>query len=530
MFEVICITFAFFFGLAVRQVGLPPLVGFLAAGFAINYFGPALGLPSETNSILYYVAHLGVLMLLFTVGLKLKLRQIAQPQVIGGTLLHFGISIAVFAPGLRLLADLDWNTAVLLSIALAFSSTVLAAKLLETKRELRAFHGRTAIGILVAQDVIALVVLALWSGNTPTAWALLVFALPLLRPVLHWLLDFAGHDELLVLMGMLLSLVLGGMGFEAMGLSSEIGALVMGLLLSTHKRASELSESLWALKEVFLVGFFLQIGMSGLPDSGALVFALVMALLLPFKAALFFGLLVGFKLRARTSFLSALSLTAYSEFGLIVAAVLLPEWLVPLAVAVAVSFIIAAPINRLAHPLFERWSARLQRFERACMHPDEQSRDLGDAEVLVLGMGRTGTAAYDHLAAAGKRMVGLDADTYKAEAHEQEGRNVFFADAEDSNFWLRLDLTRVEAAILAMDDIEAKLIAARMLRRGGFRGPIISHSLHEDHRDRLMEAGATHTYLTMSQAGVGLAEHAIRALPKSVERSGDVGNPLAKLV
>ena len=131
MFEVICISFAFFFGLAVRQVGLPPLVGFLAAGFAINLLGPGLGLPSDTSKILHYVAHLGVLILLFTVGLKLKLKQIAQPQVLGGALLHFAISVAVFTPGLYYLVELDWNTALLLAIALSFSSTVLAAKLLE---------------------------------------------------------------------------------------------------------------------------------------------------------------------------------------------------------------------------------------------------------------------------------------------------------------------------------------------------------------------------------------------------------------
>ncbi|MDZ7770461.1 MAG: cation:proton antiporter [Woeseiaceae bacterium] len=157
----------------------------------------------------------------------------------------------------------------MLAIALAFSSTVLAAKLLEERRELGTFHGRTAIGILIVQDIIALVVLGVWSGQAPNAWALLLLALPLARPVLHWLLDFAGHDELLILMGMLLALVVGGMGFSAMGLSSEIGALLMGALLSNHDRATELSESLWSLKENFLVGFFLQIGMSGLPDLDA---------------------------------------------------------------------------------------------------------------------------------------------------------------------------------------------------------------------------------------------------------------------
>ena len=446
MFEVITISFAFFFGLAVRQIGLPPLVGFLAAGFAINIFGPPLGLPAYTGETLHHVAHLGVLMLLFTVGLKLKLEQIAQPQVVGGALLHFAISVAVFLPGLKLFMGLDWNSALLLAIALSFSSTVLAAKLLETKRELGAFHGRTAIGILIVQDIIALVVLAVWSGQTPNIWALLVFTLPLLRPVLHQLLDFAGHDELLVLMGMMLSLVIGGMGFEAMGLSSEIGALVMGVLLSTHSRAKELGESLWSLKEIFLVGFFLQIGLTGLPDWDAMVFAVAVGIVLSLKGALFFALMVAFKLRARSAFLTALSLTAYSEFGLIVAAGVLPEYLVPLAIAVSISFVISAPLNRFAHPLYEQYEANLRRYERDTIHPDEQPKEMGDANVLIFGMGRTGSAAYRQIEQDGFKPLGLDADTYTAKAHQEAGRNVMFADAEDSNFWRSCHFGQIKAA------------------------------------------------------------------------------------
>lgn len=514
MFEVITISFAFFFGLAVRQIGLPPLVGFLAAGFAINIFGPPLGLPEYTGGALHHVAHLGVLMLLFTVGLKLKLEQIAQPQVVGGALLHFGISVAVFMPGLKLFMGLDWNAALLLAIALSFSSTVLAAKLLETKRELGAFHGRTAIGILIVQDIVALVVLAVWSGQTPNIWALLVFAVPLLRPVLHRLLDFAGHDELLVLMGMLLSLVIGGMGFEAMGLSSEIGALVMGVLLSTHSRAKELGQSLWSLKEIFLVGFFLQIGLTGLPDWGAMVFAMAAGIALAFKGALFFALMVAFKLRARSAFLTALSLTAYSEFGLIVAAGVLPEYLVPLAIAVSVSFVISAPLNRFAHPLYERYEDKLRIYVRDTIHPDEQPKDMGDADVLIFGMGRTGSAAYRRIEEQGLKPLGLDADPYTAKAHKEAGRNVMFADAEDSNFWQSCDLGQIKSAILAMDDLEAKLIAARSLRQRGFAGPIVSHALHESHQERIIDAGADYTYLTMNQAGVSLAEQTAEAMRK----------------
>lgn len=516
MFEVICISLALIFGLVVRQVGLPPLVGFLAAGFALNYFGADLGVPEETGSILHHLAHLGVLMLLFTVGLKLKLRQLIQPQVIGGGLGHFAISVAIFTPGIRYLTAVDWNTALLLGIALAFSSTVLAAKILEAKRELGAFHGRVAIGILIVQDLVALAVLSIWGGHTPSVWALLVLLLPLLRPVLHWLLDISGHDELLVLMGMLLAVVLGGMGFETVGLSPELGALIMGVLLASHPRAQELSDSLWSLKEVFLVGFFLEIGMSGLPDSRALIFALVFGLVLPLKGILFFLLLILFRLRARNSFLAGLTLSAYSEFGLIVAAAVLPEWLVPLAITVSVSFVIAAPLNRLAHPLYERLEDFLARFEQEQVHPDEQAADLGDARVLVIGMGRTGTAAYDFLRDRCP-VIGLDADPYKVQEQVSAGRNVAYTDAEDANFWHGVDVSGIEAVVLAMDDIESKLISARSLRALGFEGPIVSHALYEDHVDRIVAAGANKTYLTMYEAGVGLAEHTWEALnPESV--------------
>ena len=512
MFEVISLSFAFFFGLAVRQFGLPPMVGFLAAGFAIHAVGPRLGLPAESGAILDHVAHLGVLLLLFAVGLKLRLGQLAQPQVFGGALIHSAITTAVFSFGFVVFLRLDWSTALLLGVILSFSSTVFSAKVLEAKRDIGAFYGRTAIGILIVQDIIALAVLALYSGQAPSPWALaLLAALPLLRPVLHWLVDVSGHDELMVLAGMLLAVVAGGAGFQAVGLGAEIGALVMGLLLSTHPRANELSDALWGLKEIFLVGFFLQIGMSGLPGPSDLMLALALVVLLPLKGALYFALLLAFRLRARTAFLTAANLTAYSEFSLIVAAAVLPEWLVPLALAVSLSFVCAAPLDRFADRLFERLEPWLEGFEARRVHRDELPTDLGAATVLILGMGRTGTAAYDQIEGP-FRALGIDADSYRVAGHVAAGRNVLFADVEDAAFWRGLKMAKVEGAILAMDSVEAKESAARALRAKGFHGPIIAHALYEDHVLRLKTAGADHIYQTMNQAGIGLADQAARAI------------------
>ncbi|NRQ42435.1 cation:proton antiporter [Rheinheimera sp. YQF-2] len=506
MLEAVWIGFAFSLGLLVRAIGLPPLIGYLLAGFVISATASDLSLPQEGNQIIHHVAHLGVLLLLFTVGLKLNVRSLGKPEVLGGSMLHFALSIILTLPAVLFIFDVSWYQALMLAVALAFSSTVLAAKVLEGKREIRAFHGRVAIGILIMQDLLALLVMSLANGTTPSPWALLVFGLPLLRPLLYKLLDASGHEDLLILFGLLLALVIGGQGFELVGLSSELGALVFGAMLARHARAGELSKSLWSIKEFFLVGFFLQIGIDGLPDANAWLFAGVMSLLLPVKALLFFLLLIMFKLRARSAFLASLSLTNYSEFGLIVASVVLPEWLIPLALTVAISFVISAPLNRMAHPLYEKLCNRLLKFERNIHHPDEQPVSLGDADVLIMGMGRTGTAAYNYLSSS-RKIIAMDSDPAKVAEHQQKGINIFYADAEDQVFWQGLDFGNVEAVILSMNDVEAKMIAAKKLRNAGFGGFIVSHSMHDDEARDIIAAGADQTYLTMAEAGVGIAEH-----------------------
>lgn len=522
MIEATWITFAFGLGLVARYVGLPPLIGYLGAGFVLAAFDNQLGITRQDSEILSQQAHLGVLLLMFTVGLKLKPSSLARPEVAGVSLLHFVLSSGLLLPPILLLLDVSWQEGLMLSVALAFSSTVLAAKILEGRRELRSFHGRVAIGVLIVQDLIALVVMSLASGQAPSPWALLLFLLPLLRPLLYRLLDNSGHEELLILLGLLLALVVGGQGFEAVGLSSELGALVFGAMLAKHPRAAELSDSLWSVKEVFLVGFFLQIGIGGLPDVHALWVAAMLSLLLPFKTLLFFFLFLAFRLRSRSAFLSAVTLTHYSEFGLIVTSALMPQWLVPLAITLAFSFILSAPFNRVAARLYDRLASRLIPLERNIRHPDEQPVSLGAAQILVMGMGRSGRAAYDYLHEKGYRLVSLDSDQEKVERATREGRNILYADAEDQTFWMGLEMNQTEAVILTMGDAEAKVIACQKLREKGFDGLVVSHALYEDVARQVEAAGADHTYLTMTEAGIGLAQSVVEQLqaPKRREGSG----------
>lgn len=509
--EALWIGAAFALGLLGRQLGLPPLAGYLAAGFVLHAF------QVEGGALLDEVAHIGVLLLLFSVGLKLDLRGLLRSSILGTAVIHLSISGGLLGLILFASTGLDWYGVLFLGVTLGFSSTVLAAKVLEERREVRAFHGRIAIGVLIVQDLVAVGVLSFSGGHTPSPLALLLLGLPLLRPLLHRVLEFSGHDELLVLFGLLLALV-GGAAFEQVGLSAELGALVLGGLLSSHAKAVELFKSLWGMKEAFLVAFFLQISLTGWPSETGLLYLAMLMLLLPLKTILFFFLLLAFRLRSRSAFLVALSLSSYSEFALICIPVgieagwISAEWAVIVALAITLSFMVTAPANRLAHRAYARWEAKLLPFQTAERHPDEQPLLLGRSHYLVLGMGRSGTAAYDFLTEHGMRVAGMDSDPTKVARHRKAGRRVMFADGEDPSLWQHLELDKVQAVLMTMPDAQSASLSARQLRSHGFTGLIGATSPHHDEDRSLLEAGVDMTFLTNEEAGVGLAEHVVEAM------------------
>ncbi len=504
---IIWICFAFALGLAMRMIGLPPLVGYLAAGFGLSILG------HETNPILKEVAHAGVLLLLFSVGLKIRLKTLIQSEVLAGSLLHMLVTVTIVYLLFINLFGMDSQLALILGIALSFSSTVVAAKVLESKRELRAFHGRVAIGILIMQDLVAVAILSIANGTAPSPFAFSLLGLLLLRPLIYRLLDVSGHGELVILYGLLVALVIGGHGFEYFGLSSELGALLLGVMLASHKRAVELSSAIWGLKEILLVGFFLQIGLIGYPTLEMMENAFLINLLVPLKALLFFFILIMFRLRARSAFLTSLTLATFSEFGLIVASIgvkngwLSNEWMLLLAIAVAMSFAVSAPLNRYSHELYSWLEDFLQKFESKNRHPDDEPVHIGNSHIMVMGMGRVGTGAYELLAQQKERVIGLDSDPGKVERHRKKGRRVLYADAEDPGFWSHLHLGGVHTVLLAVPELTAKLLAVKQLRKLGFTGTIATTVLYNEEVDQLKAEGADFIYNFYDGIGASFAQN-----------------------
>ena len=243
-------------------------------------------------------------------------------------------------------------------------------------------------------------------------------------------------------------------------------------LVADHPKAKEMAKSLLGFKDIMLVGFFLTIGLSGIPSLADLGVALFLVALIPIKVTLYFGVMTRFNLRARTSLLASLGLSTYSEFGLIVGALgvkmgwLTDQWLVIIAVSVAATFIIASPINAVANELYDRSRVFLRRFETAKRLPEELPVSVSGAEVLIIGMGGLGTAAYDTIAEdLGGRICGLDNDRQTVARHVELGRNVVAGDPTDLDFWDRISREHsVKVAMLALPNHEANLAAAEEIR------------------------------------------------------------------
>ncbi len=514
--DVSWISLAFLLGFLVRLINLPPLIGYLATGFILNYLGIVSG------EMMQKLADLGITLLLFTVGLKLNLKVLIKPQVWSVTVLHISIVIAVFGSIIFALAliqaplfsSLDLKFSLVLAFALSFSSTVFVVKSLEDKGEMNSLHGRIAIGILVMQDVAAVIFLAASTGKIPSPWALLLFLLFPLRPLFHYLLQKTGHGELLILFGLVMALG-GAEIFELGGIKDDLGALIMGVLISTHPKAAELSKTMLGFKDLFLVGFFLTIGMSGQLSFEALVIGLLLVPFIFFKSAFFFMLMTHFKLRARTSLLATLNLTNYSEFGLIVAAIgvssgwMDSEWLVVIAIALSVSFVIAAPLNNNNDRIYKLYRSFWQKFQHQKRLPDDMLFDTYGATIAIFGMGRVGSGAYDKMQEhRGNTVLGIDFDADSIDSHLSKGRKVLHGDPSDADFWDKIDKEhRIKLVMLALPNLHANLNALKQLKEISFTGRIAAVAKYPDEVDLLKSAGASEVFNIYTEAGAGFADH-----------------------
>ncbi|MFQ3249790.1 cation:proton antiporter [Glaciecola sp.] len=520
--EYIYLLIAFIFGFGFRLLNLPPLIGYLIAGFILNVWG------IENNDTLQTIADMGITIMLFTIGLKLNIQDLLKREIWVSSILHTAIWVAFISAvftllsilGLPYFVGMEPSTAALIGFAFSFSSTVCVVKILEESGEGKTRHGKVAIGILVMQDIFAVLFMVFVTGQVPSIYALLLFLLVPMIPLFHKLLNESGHGELLPLTGFIFAL--GGYQlFELVGIKGDLGALIFGILVSGHSKATELSKSLLSFKDLFLIGFFLTIGLTALPTLEIVFIALLITFLLPIKFYLFFILLTKFRLRARTSFLSGLVMSNYSEFGLIVAAVAVSVglldnvWLVIIALSVSFSFVFTSIMYKNSHNQYKRHKEALKKFQSPVSLKEDVYPHMGKTKVLVIGMGRVGKGAFTTLAKLMEHGVtGMDADLEKVNALKEEKYEAILGDGENIDLWENVDISNIELILLALPSIEDSSNITNQLRSASYKGKIAAIARYEDEVQPLLDVGVDKVFNFFTEAGLGFAEESFEMLSK----------------
>jgi Kef-type K+ transport system membrane component KefB len=329
----LCILFAWGLGLLAHFTRQPLILAYLIAGFFIGPFGMKWVKSDESISV---ISELGLIFMLFMIGLEIDLKKIVRAgkvilfaaggQLIGGVLL----GIAFFV-GIGLSMGSGHFDALYLCVACALSSTVIIVKVLYEKRELDTLPGRITLGVLVLQDIFAILFLAVQPSldnlqvsviliSIVRVGALVATALVLSRYVLPRLFHQIARRPELVLLGALAWCFLIGEIAERLHLSREMGSLVAGVSLSTFPYALDVTAKVTTLRDFFITLFFVALGMT-IPIPGLSVIGLALliaAFTVVSRVVTTFTPLYLMKQGLRASLLPAINLAQISEFSLVV--------------------------------------------------------------------------------------------------------------------------------------------------------------------------------------------------------------------
>ncbi|HSH96040.1 MAG TPA: cation:proton antiporter, partial [Roseimicrobium sp.] len=271
----ICIVAAWLFSVLAQILKQPLILAYLAAGFIIGPEGVRL---IESKESIETISEVGLILLLFMIGLEIDLKKILGAGKLilltGAAQIFGGVLVGMLAfPFLKIDAEIGQLNVLYLAVAAALSSTVIIVKLLYDKKELDTLPGRITLGVLILQDLFAILFLALQPNlKNPQALPLLlslvkavvlvVIAFTASRYALpHVFRRVARHPELVLVGSLAWCFLMAGLG-DVLGLSREMGALIAGVAISTFPYTLDVSAKVTSLRDFFVTLFFVSLGMS----------------------------------------------------------------------------------------------------------------------------------------------------------------------------------------------------------------------------------------------------------------------------
>lgn len=521
-----------------RWLGLGSILGYLAAGIIIGPYGMAF--IQDVDHTLHF-AELGVVFLLFIVGLELKPSRLwvmrrmvfglGAMQVVISTV---AIALVAFALGLTL------NEAIVAGLVLGLSSTAFVLQMLAEKQELGTTHGRAAFSILLFQDLAAIpmiAILPLLGAHASFADGVDFRQLGLMAATIGGLIIAGRYGltpafkvaarsgipeiftaaTLLVVMGSALLMQFAGM-------SMVLGAFIAGMMLADSEFRHQLVADIAPFKGLLLGLFFIAVGMS--VNLGLLMEIPVRILSIVFLLMTTKGLVLFFLARryGMCDNAAALKLAAVlaqgGEFAFVLLAIAASESVLPtgiideLILAVAISMLLTPLIYAATNVVGRKWNAAPQQ-------DFDIPSDEGN-EILIAGFGRVGQIIGRLLNVTGKSFTALESDSTQVEFVRRYGSTVHYGDAS------RLDLLRAAGAahakvfVLAVSDLEESIKIADAVQRNFPQLKIIARARNRRHAHRLMDLGIEHIFRETLLSSLAMSEQVLRQMGRDAAEAKEI--------
>lgn len=510
------LLFAAAVGAVVLWLRQPLIIGYILVGVLA---GPSVLGQVMARDQVDLLAKMGIAVLLFVVGLKLDLHLI---RTLGRVALATGLGQVLFTSiigyFLALALGLEPVAALYIAVALTFSSTIIIVKLLSDKKEIDTLHGRIAVGFLIVQDIVVVLVMiglsafGLAGASNQVVQTLLLLLVNgagllggvalLMRYVLPILLHHLARSlELLVIFAIAWAIFLAILG-DSLGFSKEVGAFLAGISLASSRYREAIGTRLMSLRDFLLLFFFIDLGAQlDLGSLGAQIGpSLVLSLFVLVGNPLIVMVIMGFMgYRKRTGFLAGLTVAQISEFSLILGTLgvslghIGKDALGLITLVGMITICLSTYLILFSASLYKRLAPWLGIFERHSPHREKNGEEVGLGplvDVILFGLGRYGGQMARDLIQRKMNIVGVDVDRQVVATWQREGLPARYGDAEDPEFPATLPLHQAQWVVSTIPQLDVNLSLLDVLGHNGFTGrkAFTAHSRRD--AEILQESGA----------------------------------------
>jgi Kef-type K+ transport system membrane component KefB len=496
-----------------RVLRQPLIVSFIAVGILV---GPSVLNVLNSEHEIDLLAEMGIAILLFVVGLKLDINLIKSTgKVALMTGLGQVVFTSVFGFGIAMALGFEWLESLYVAVALTFSSTIIIVKLLSDKKEIDQLHGQIALGFLIVQDIVVVIVMIVLSalgaesdrsvgmdllyvfGKGIAMFAVIAVLMKYVIPRVTK--QLADSQELLVLFSIGWAILLAALG-DFLGFSKEVGAFLAGISLASTQYREVISGRLTSVRDFLLLFFFLNLGsqlnlgLMGEQIMPSIIFSVFVLIGNPIIVLIIMGVMGYHK---RTSFKAGLTVAQISEFSLILINMGMgvghidEETLGLVTLVGLITITLSTYMIMFSDQLFDWLSPMLGIFEKKKpTQPKELEDDTEKVDVLIFGLGRYGRRIAKALEEKDLKYIGADIDPALVNNWIEHDLNAVYCDAEDPDLAEVLPIKKVSNVISTISDVKVNIALMKLLEHQHFDGRIAVTANSDGAVQMLKEEGA----------------------------------------